>query len=558
MGNVKKGEIFNSVKVASLPRNTFDLTHQHCTTMRFGDLVPICVMEAIPGDKFTISSETFIRLQPMITPMMHRCDFTVHYFYVPNRILWSGFEDFITGNRALETGLNTPALPYFTTTKIASVFMDGRHFIFNYMGCEVGFATKLNASGHVTQVNALPIAAYNKIYWDYYVPRELQQAEQPTYKFAELADGNNDTALGSATSKLGFIMRKGWARDYFTSALPFAQKGTAVDLPLGTVELISEDWQTTGIPKFEGRGDQVFPNALTGVVQTDASTPGDFYISGSGATGYQYAYDPQGTLVVGATTINDLRRAMRLQEWLEKNARAGTRYTESLRAHFNVMSSDARLQRAEYITGVKSPIIVSEVLNNTGETDGLPQGNMSGHGIGIAEGYTDTYYCEEHGWIIGLLSVTPKAAYSTGLPRFFTKRADFMDWYWSDFANLGEQEIEQIELQASMSPGQTPTDTFGYIPRYSEYKFKNDMVTGDFADAGSGVGELGSLRTWVMQRTFGDDYGTDGLLNTSFITADIGNVAAAPFAIEDTPIMVQQLNKIYASRQMPVYGTPSF
>lgn len=546
--NVKKGEIFNSVKVSSLPRNTFDLTHQHVTSLSFADLVPICTLETVPGDIFNINCETFMRLQPMITPMMHRCDLTVHYFFVPNRILWEGWEDFITGNKAIVDGFNEPAPPFFSATAVNLINGDNRQTILNYMGCEVNFATKLALAGYGDyKINALPVAAYQKIYYDYYIPRELAQFQAIQYEFHKLISGTNDVAITDWLT----LQKKGWGRDYFTSALPYAQKGAAVELPLGEITL-KENWDSVGIPTFEN-SDGFFNNgdlAVSNAVNNPITLSSDLTKS--------QAYDPKGTLTTGVTTINDLRRAFRLQEWLEKNARAGTRYSESLRVHFDVISSDARLQRAEYITGVKTPIIVSEVLNTTG-TEDLPQGNMAGHGIAIAEGYQDSFYCEEHGWIIGMLSVTPKAAYSSGLPRFFTKRMDVMDYFWNEFANIGEQEIEMIELQASFpaSPGLAPTDTFGFIPRYAEYKFKNDMITGDFAD--NATVDIGNLRTWVMQRHYGDNSTAgNGNLNVQFITDDIQDVAATPFAISDTPLMVQQLNKIYVSRQMPVYGTPSF
>lgn len=533
---VKKGEIFNSIEVRSLPRNTFDLTHQHATTINFGELVPICLLEAVPGDVFNISSETFIRLQPMITPMMHRCDFTVHYFFVPNRILWPGWEDFITGNLALSTGLNTPAPPYFTANDLTGY--DGRNSLCNFFGIEVNGPSKMGAAGYGSfQFNALPFAAYQKIYFDYYVAKELTNEE-----FIPLTDGPND--IGDYYS----LWTKGWGRDYFTSALPYAQKGNDVALPTGTIP-------ATRIAREAGaEADGAW--SVDGTLQPSTNpATGNFNNIGGSPFADGSIYFPE--TEIGVTTINDLRRAMRLQEWLEKNARAGTRYTESLKAHFNVNSSDARLQRAEYITGVRSPIIVSEVLNTTG-TEENPQGNMAGHAIGIADSYNDSFYCEEHGIVMGILSVTPKASYSTGVPRLFTKRMDYMDYYWNEFANIGEQEIDLIELQCSFDGTNTPTTTFGYIPRYSEYKFKNDMITGDFADAS--LANLGNLRTWVMQRTFGNaaTFLQDAELNEDFIVSDILGVAEAPFAVPDTPILVQQLNKVKVSRQMPVYGTPTF
>lgn len=541
---VKKGQIFDTIQQRALPRNTFDLTHQHATTIGYSSLAPVCVMEAIPGDIWDITSDTFIRLQPMITPMMHRSDFTMHYFFVPNRILWPGWEDFITGNLAVLSGMNQPPAPFFTAAAMAGVGADAGKALGNYMGMEISGCNNLVNAGFGTtfKINALPFAAYNKIWWDYYVPKELLDSN---LDFTPLANGINDANVATLTQ----LLPKGWIRDYFTSALPYAQKGEAVSIPLG-------DFPETRVRRQQNPGDGA-SFIIDGISQPGATA--------GTATALNAESDGQAPTVLyipetpmGNTTINDLRRAMRLQEWLEKNARAGTRYVESLQIHFDVNPQDARLQRAEYITGIKSPIIVSEVLNTAGVDGGLPQGNMAGHGIGIGNSYRDKYYCQEHGWIIGLLSVTPRPAYTSGIPKFLSKRFDQFDYYWHDFANIGEQAIERSELQTRMGPGLEPDDVFGYIPRYAEYKFKNDMITGDFADA---YGAEGNLRTWVMQRKFGTPgqpgYGNANL-NLQFITGDIQAVASAPFAVLDTPIMVQQLNKLMCSRQMPVYGTPSF
>ena len=179
-------------------------------------------------------------------------------------------------------------------------------------------------------------------------------------------------------------------------------------------------------------------------------------------------------LEIEPTTINDLRRAFRLQEWFEKMARGGSRYIEQIYSHFGVKSPDARLQRPEYITGVKSPIVISEVLNTAGIDGELPQGNMSGHGAGVTTGKYGNYNVYEHGWIIGIMSIRPKTAYMDGIPKHFLKTDPF-DIYWPTFAHIGEQEVQQQEIFAYTANKEA---TFGYVPRYAEYKYIPSRVAG--------------------------------------------------------------------------------
>jgi hypothetical protein len=245
---------------------------------------------------------------------------------------------------------------------------------------------------------------------------------------------------------------------------------------------------------------------------------------------------------VQPTTINELRRAFRLQEWLEKNARGGTRYIENILAHFGVKSSDSRLQRPEYITGVKSPVVVSEVLQ-TGQSDTTPQGNMAGHGISVTSGRTGSYYCEEHGYIIGIMSVMPKTAYQQGIPKTFLKN-DPLDYFWPSFAHIGEQEVQVQELYAYTS---NKENTFGYVPRYAEYKYMPSRVAGDFRT---------TLDYWHLGRIFD----SEPSLNQDFIECT-PSATSRIFAVEDPDaqkLYCHVLNKIKAVRPMPKYGTPSF
>ena len=361
------------------------------------------------------------------------------------------------------------------------------------------------------------------IYNEYY--RDQNLIPEVPY---ELNDGIN------ASADLLVLRKRSLEHDYFTAALPFAQKGQAVQIPLGIVE-VKSTWAADGDkPGVTGQfGGRVSDGTLN-------QNTGDLYVQPPVGINTKGAYDPDGSLIVGPTTINELRRAFQLQEWLEKNARGGTRYIENILAHFGVKSSDSRLQRPEYITGNRTPIIISEVLNTTGESAGLPQGNMAGHGVAVSSGYTGYYKAEEHGYIIGILSIMPKTAYQQGIPKNYLK-TDPTSFYWPSFANIGEQEVTNNELYAFTATGD---DTFGYVPRYAEYKYIPSRVAGDFRT---------TLNFWHLGRIFA----TQPTLSAEFLEVtdeDIDRI----FAVNngDDNLYIQILNKIQAVRPMPVFGTP--
>lgn len=501
--------IFQKVKLKKPGKSRFDLTHDVKLTAEMGDLVPVCCMETVPGDKFNIGAESVIRMAPLVAPIMHRLDAYIHYFFVPNRILWPNWENFITNP---SSGIQPPVInidPYLNQP----VYKRQRKLA-DYFGIPQSVSNQ--------RVSAFPFAAYQKIYNEYYRDQNLVPMER-----WQLTDGLNH----SEQEQMLNIRRRAWEHDYFTSALPWAQKVGGVEIPLGNVEFI-EDAPYGYFRKSDGTP------AAAGQLTTTAPPDVDGY--SVNANGERVNYDPNGSLGIEATTINDLRRAFRLQEFLERLAIGGSRTKEVIKAMFGVNSSDARLQRPEYITGCKTPIVISEVLNTTGETGGLAQGNMSGHGLAVIDKGKNGYYCEEHGYIIGIMSLMPKTAYQQGLPKHFM-REDALDYYWPQFANLGEQPVKAREIYIDALD---PDKVFGYQSRYSEYKYIPSMVAGDFRT---------SLSHWHLGRQFANE----PELNRDFIEC---NPRKNIFAVMDNTVdsfYIHVLNKVDAIRPMPYFGTPT-
>lgn len=497
--------LFNSIQVQRPGRNTFDLTHDVKTTFAMGRLIPISCMECVPGDNFKIGNDSLIRFQPLVTPVMHRFNVTCHYFFVPNRLTWPGWEKYISEDPGT-------AFPFITINSA------------NYALLHDYFQIPTPIGAEEEKISAIPFAAYQLIWNEYYRDQNLQ-AETPY----ELVNGDNIANIGN----LSGIRTRAWEHDYFTSALPFAQKGAPVSLPLGTFNDVSVNYNATppGVTNID-----------VAVLQQPGAVPVNMGVIADPTTDViDNLYAKTSDLVAGAATINDLRRAFRLQEFLERNARAGTRYSESIYGHFGVKSDDARLQRPEYITGVKSPVIISEVLN-TSDTASAPQGNMAGHGVSVQQGTYGSYFCKEHGYIIGIMSVMPRTAYQQGIPKHFLKFTDKFQFYWPEFANIGEQEILNKEVYAFQ--GVTGVETFGYTPRYSEYKYQNNAVTGEFKT---------TMNVWHAGRIFA----SPPTLSADFIQSDPTDRIFA-VTIGENSMIAHVLNKVYASRLMPKFGTPSF
>jgi hypothetical protein len=499
-----KPNLFNSIKLQRPKKNVFDLTHDVKLSAEMGNLTPILTLECVPGDKFELGCESLIRFAPMIAPVMHRMDVTMHYFFVPNRILWDNWEKFITD---ANSGAVSPYISYDN-----GYDPDQKKFL-DYMGIP-----PFPAGGVAQNINALPLAAYGAIYNEYY--RDQNLIAPLTYK---LEDGAQTVPAWYAGCT--YLKKRAWEHDYFTASLPFAQKGAAVDIPLGE---ISGD----ALVRTSGASTTVLTTGAGQTVSNATSTP---------PFAPNQLFAETDGLELQPTTINDLRRAFRLQEWLEKNARGGTRYIENILTHFGVRSSDKRLQRPEYITGVKSPVVISEIVNTTGAVGELPQGNLAGHGISVSSGRSGSYYCEEHGYIIGIMSVMPKTAYQQGIPKTYLKN-DTLDYFWPSFAHIGEQPVTNNEIYAYTA---SANDTFGYVPRYAEYKYMPSRVAGDFRT---------TLDYWHLGRKFA----TQPALNAAFVNCDATKRIFAVDDPEGDSLYCHVLNKIKAVRPMPKFGTPMF
>jgi len=508
--------IFQNTATGRQGSNLFNLSHEHKLTMPMGKLVPFFTQEVVPGDRFKVNSEVFMRLAPTLAPIMHRVNVTTHYWYVPNRIVWDNWKDFITGG---EDGLATPSHPVIKVeTSNEGIVAKGN--LADYMG--IPTAQSVPASMGLT-ANALPFRAYQKIYNEIYRDQNLQDK----INIQTDLDGEVTNPLTLTTMR-----DRNWEKDYYTSALPFAQKGSPVSAPIQMEYLNPAQWLNIS-------GDQT---AVEGNLQTDAQ--GQLQNDGiGGGLGSLENIDPELTGI----DINTLREAVRLQEWLEKNARAGSRYVESIMAHFGERVPDYTAQRPVFLGGGSQPLTISEVLQTSGTANDAngysptPLGEMAGHGVSVGKSNTFNSRFTEHGWIIGIISVMPRTAYQQGLDRKYQYRDKF-DYYWPEFAQLGEQEVSQGEVFWDYVNGSNG-DVFGYQARYNHLKYAPSKVSGDFRD---------NLAYWHMGRIFENR----PLLNDEFVTC---NPRTDIFAVQDGthPLYVQVYNNVKAIRKMPYHNVPT-
>lgn len=561
--------IFKHVGIApKVKRATFNMSHDVKLTTNFGNLTPFFCEEVMPNDTWKIDSKLLVRFAPLIAPVMHDITATIHFFYVPFRLLWNGntkgdnFEDFITGGELGEyvDEEHEPVLPrlYCKVKNADPKNQFGVGSLADYLNYPTNDS---NISGHV-MVSALPLRAYQLIWNEYYRDENLIEKLDISLNGGEIQTDSDEYDM------LLTLRKRAWAKDYFTSALPWPQKGDTQDVPVfGSGELNP----TENIPVTQKRSQnpQNVSNALSGdilgfLAAGESSGVGNSKISvdfvdsvGNVSEGTPLQIDPAREAYVDKADakgvkvdlsglsfgIFDLRRAEAIQRWMERNARGGTRYIETLLSRWGVISDDARLQRPEFLGGGTTPVTISDVLQTSQTTETSPQAQYAG--IGFAFGNKNIFKrtFKERGLILGILSVMPKPAYSEGIPRMLKKFSKY-DFAMPEFAHLGEQEIYNYEVACR---GEDLYGTFGYAPRYAEYKYIPSRVHGEFKT---------TLKFWNLNRHFENQPN----LTSEFIQCDDeANQLNRIFAVEDSTehhLFCQIQNHVVARRPMPYLPDP--
>lgn len=549
--------VFQTVSARRPESSKFDLSHNRKFSFKPGVLYPILCAEAIPSDTFNYDANAVVRMAPMLAPIMHMVDVCVHSFFYPERLTQKrgNFEVFITGGN-LGDGKDANGIaieaPYFLVqNSVASSALSmqlteylGPGSLADFLGLQFNLAT---VGGSLTKINARPFIAFWRIYCEYFRDQNVDPDWVTIYPLIFDSEGGDITepifdaisAPGPLTFNPFILPRVCWEKDYFTSALPFAQRGEPVEAPLTgsatvTYKAVSDVFTAAGV--------EPATDALFG---TNAGGSGNFQVdkpnaAGAGTPG-RVENIANVTLNAGGFTISALRTAARLQEWLEKMATGGARYIEQMKIQFGVTSSDARLQRAEYLGGGKIPMHISEVVQSSSD-DVTPLAEMAGHGVTAGQVTHFKKFVEEHGFFLVFIFLRPKTAYQQGVPRMFWNRFDKLDYPWPSFARIGEQEILVKELFFT-SVEAADNDVFGYQQRYSEFKYIPSTVHGLFQT---------SLNHWHWGRIFP----IAPNLSSGFLHCDPSDRIFNVLGSEIDSLYCIVNNRITARRPLPYYGAP--
>jgi hypothetical protein len=510
-------QLFTKVSKPDTQRSTFDRSHGYKTTFDAGKLIPFFVDEALPGDTMNLNTSMFGRLATPINPIMDNIQLDVHYFSVPIRLVWDNFQKFM--GEQTDPGDSTDFLMP-TMTSPAGGYAEGT------MQDYLGIPTKVAGLEHRADF----LRAIHLVYNEWYRDENLQDSI-----IVDKDDGPDTYSDYTA------LLPRGKRKDYFTAALPWAQKGDPVSIPIGdSAPIVTSGTNAAALWKSSTTGTTFAPNEN---IETFTGSP---YAS---ATGQTLFLDPNGTLeadlsTASAQTINTLREAFQIQKLLERDARGGTRYTEMNYSHFGVISPDQRLQRPEYLGGGTSHVNISPIAQQS-ETSTTPQGNLAAMGTVTTnnKGFTKSF--TEHELVIGLVSARADLNYQQGLNRMWSRSTRF-DHYFPSFAHLGEQAILNKELFAVGSAGITDDDVFGYQERYAEYRYKPSMVTSLFRSNATA-----SLDAWHLSQ----DFASLPSLNASFIEEQppIDRTIAVP---SEPHFILDTFIDLKHTRPMPTYSIP--